>query len=557
MSNKKSTIALLSKRKTFKTIFIKYWLIILVISALIYVLGLTIFAGDAKKHIQNCFYDVKNNTVEYLNSHIAEPDITNQVNSISLRFCSRFHALGIPSLLYDKNTGDIIAGCEEQIFIIRKSNESDTTIYAYPTEKIPGWTAHYEQLEKHCTLLKYTGEDLDIPYFYTDGINFIPDVFTANSYSYGRFDYEPVENVLFSTDFDAPDNIPGNYEKYAYSRDECLPAIAIGYHKNSPNFHPLYKVDITTAYNYLMDTYRETSASKKVTLADQINEDTFTLSMSSCTEFVTENGRQLVLINAIDFNVLSVYKFPLIIIAVALLILGLGLAFLLSRTAFTRLKARYDMEDYRKTLINTMAHDLKSPLMSISGYAENLLSNVHSEKREHYASAILENVQHTNQIIESVLTLSKTENNIKLSKENVNVADLINKCIPQFELPISEKKLLFETTGNSNISADPALFTEAINNLLGNAVKFAAPESTINIRLDKSQISIENDCEHIPETNVNALVQPFVTGDASRSNKSGNGLGLAIVKNICDLHMFALRLNITDNRFVATILTAK
>lgn len=557
MSNKKSTIALLSKRKTFKTIFIKYWLIILIISALIYMLGLTIFAGNAKKHIQNCFYDVKNNTVEYLNSHIAESDITAQINSLCLRFCSRFHAMGVPSLLYDKNTGDIIAGCEEQIFIIGKINDADTTIYAYPTDKIAGWTAHYEQLEKHCSLLKYTGEDLDIPYFYTDGINFIPDAFTTNSYSYGRFDYEINEKMLFSTNFDAPDSIPGNYEKFAYSPDECLPAIAIGYHKNSPNFHPLYKVDITTAYNYLMDTYKETASSKKITSADKIKEKTFTLSMSACTEFVTASGQQLVLINAIDYNVLSVYKLPLIIVAVALFILGFGFAFLLSRTAFTRLKARYDMEDYRKTLINTMAHDLKSPLMAISGYTENLLNNVHSEKREHYANAILENVRHTNQIIESVLTLSKTESNIKLSKENVNVADFIDKCIPQFELPISEKKLLFEITGNSNISADPALFTEAISNLLGNAVKFATPESTINISLDESQISIENYCEHIPKTNVTTLQEPFVTGDASRSNKSGNGLGLAIVKNICDLHKFTFRININGNRFVATILTTK
>lgn len=556
MSNKKSTIALFSKRKTFRSIFIKYWLIILVISALIYTLGLTFFAGNAKRHIQDAFYDVKSRTVEYTNSYMAESDITTQSNSLNLRFCTNFHSRGIPSLLYDKDTGDIIAGCQEQIFIIGKINDADV-ILACPTDKIPGWTDHYERLEKHCTLLNYTGEDLDIPYFYTDGNNFIPDAFIANSYSYGRFDYEPEENLLFSTNFDVPNHIPDNFERYTYSRDEFLPAIAIGYHKNSPNFHPLYNADINAAYNYLMDTYEQAASSDKISSADKINEDTFTLSMSSCTEFVTSSGRQVVLINAIDYNVLTSYKFPLLVIAIALLFAGLGLAFLLSRIAYIRLKVQYDMEDYRKTLINTMAHDLKSPLMSISGYAENLLNNVHSEKREHYANAILENIQHTNQIIESVLTLSKTESNIKLSKENVNVADLINKCIPHFELPINEKKLSFEITGSSNISADPALFTEVIRNIVGNAVKFATPESTINISLDKSQISIENYCTHIPKTNVAELMQPFVTGDSSRSNKSGNGLGLAIVKNICDLHKFTLKINIDGNRFVATILTGK
>ena len=211
------------------------------------------------------------------------------------------------------------------------------------------------------------------------------------------------------------------------------------------------------------------------------------------------------------------------------------------------------MEDYRKTLMNTMAHDLKSPLMSISGYAENLKESVHSEKREHYASAIMDNVDHMNRIISDILTLSKTEDgNVVLNKTELNAETLIHECLKKYELQMGEHKLTCAVSGSLTLLADKTLFTEALDNLIGNAVKYADSDSEIAFTLDKKSIGISNRCGAEID-NTDELLKPFVTGDKNRSNKGGNGLGLAIAKNIMDLHKFKMNVKYEDKKFEVII----
>lgn len=72
-------------------------------------------------------------------------------------------------------------------------------------------------------------------------------------------------------------------------------------------------------------------------------------------------------------------------------------------------KTRYDRQEYRRNMTNAMAHDLKTPLMAMSGYAENLLANVHTDKRQQYAEAISENVRRMNGMIEQMLEIDRLE----------------------------------------------------------------------------------------------------------------------------------------------------
>lgn len=72
-------------------------------------------------------------------------------------------------------------------------------------------------------------------------------------------------------------------------------------------------------------------------------------------------------------------------------------------------KSRYERQEYRRNMTNVMAHDLKTPLMAMSGYAENLLANVHTDKRQQYAEAISENVRKMNGMIEQMLEIDRLE----------------------------------------------------------------------------------------------------------------------------------------------------
>jgi len=253
------------------------------------------------------------------------------------------------------------------------------------------------------------------------------------------------------------------------------------------------------------------------------------------------------------FDVADYATVPFIIFIIAFIVLSCLICFISSKITYAGLKAQYDIADYRKTLMNTMAHDLKSPLMSISGYAENLKESVHSEKREHYASAIMDNVDHMNRIISDILSLSKTEDgNVVLNKTELNVEDLISECLKKYELQMSERKLQSVINGSLTLRADKTLFTEALDNLIGNAVKYADAESVIIITLDKKSIGISNQCK-VEFDDAKELLKPFVTGNENRSNKGGSGLGLAIAKNIMDLHKFRLNINCENNTFETKI----
>lgn len=239
-------------------------------------------------------------------------------------------------------------------------------------------------------------------------------------------------------------------------------------------------------------------------------------------------------------------------------VIALSIAAVVARMKYLKLKSAYDMEDYRITMTNTMAHDLKSPLMSISGYAENLKTNVNTDKKEYYADSILENVTYMNDIIGNVLELSKVETaTVKLNRADIAVEELIEKLANLYKDAMEEKDLKLELEGGLTIKADEKLMQQVFDNLITNAIKYSKEGTSIKVELTKkrrkSRITFTNvSTEEIGKEAEN-LWKPFVKGDNSRSNKQGTGVGLAIVKNILDLHGYGLRLSCANGEFVVEI----
>lgn len=306
--------------------------------------------------------------------------------------------------------------------------------------------------------------------------------------------------------------------------------------------------------------YKRSVEEKKAVVFGEVRYDEFLLKLelSEARSVVLPTGETAVLIVAKDYNSLIQYGDTFILWAIIALVASTVLAFIWAKISYTILKSQYDMEDYRKTLMNTMAHDLKSPLMSISGYAENLKNNVNTDKKDHYAESILGNVNYMNGIIESVLTLGKTENEkLVLKRQKTNVAALFEECKKKYELQMNFKNLKLNIEGDGVYNIDVSLFTQAIDNLVGNAVKYASDKSEVNVKISNSVISISNKCDSMPEVSANELCEAFVVGNENRSNKTGSGLGLAIVKNVCDLHKFNLEIKCENNEFTVNISSKK
>ncbi|MDE6624903.1 MAG: HAMP domain-containing histidine kinase [Lachnospiraceae bacterium] len=266
------------------------------------------------------------------------------------------------------------------------------------------------------------------------------------------------------------------------------------------------------------------------------------------------NGLDVKLINIGVYNFYEEYGRELVCAYVSLAVLAILLALFVAYLNYKKSEAIYQMDSYRRETANAMAHDLKTPLTAIIGYAENLRAHVHSEKKEHYAAAILDNAQYMNGMIGNILDLAKVEMmEHDPVKEEVNLQELTDSVVKKFEIQMQEKQITFSVSGEAVIQADVQLMTRVLENLLGNAVKYALEKSQIRICMDADCYKVINAVEDEPEISAMELWKPFVKGNNSRRSMQGTGIGLTIVKNILELHDFLLKLCCEEKEFVVTI----
>lgn len=220
-----------------------------------------------------------------------------------------------------------------------------------------------------------------------------------------------------------------------------------------------------------------------------------------------------------------------------------------------RNKMQYEFEDHQKALTNNLAHDIKTPLTAISGYAENLqkaLESQDTEKASGYISAILENVDYTDSIVCRTLELNQLSETQKIKKTDINMRGLAEKIINKYKLMAEEKNITVNISGEMSLQADEASICSAVENLLTNALKYTIPSGGIDIILDKRSFTVTNDI--FQKVDTKNLTMPFVKGDPARSKKLGSGLGLSIVKSAAELNGLRLSVSSTDNKFTAVLL---
>ena len=209
-------------------------------------------------------------------------------------------------------------------------------------------------------------------------------------------------------------------------------------------------------------------------------------------------------------------------------------------------------ESFRIGLTDSLAHDVKTPLMAISGYTENVLSGKLSEAEEQeYLHSILDNVAYTDDLISRTLYLNHMEQGKKGTPETLRLAALAEKLLTKYDLMLREKHIRAGVSGSAEIQADPAALETILENLISNAVKYTPEDGKIEIEMDKKRLTVTNSVAQ--KISVKKLKEPFVRGDAARSNVKGNGLGLAIADRTADANGFKLKLSCTEHAFKAEL----
>jgi len=214
--------------------------------------------------------------------------------------------------------------------------------------------------------------------------------------------------------------------------------------------------------------------------------------------------------------------------------------YLLTVRDITRLQ---QLERVRSDFVANVSHEFKTPLSSIRGYAETLLSGSAQDKDTQikFLKKIERQTIRLEHMVSDILQLAKIEKKDISDMKKINMTALMREIIEEFILITSKKDLILELDvvdpeRKIIIEANPDLVRTIIANLLSNAVQYNSPDGRINTRLYAEQkycvIEVEDTGIGISEQEVDRIFERFYrTNDARIIFTEGTGLGLSIVKN--------------------------
>ena len=250
---------------------------------------------------------------------------------------------------------------------------------------------------------------------------------------------------------------------------------------------------------------------------------------------------------------MTVYKKQITIAFVVVICLAFAFAFIPATISYNVKKRRFEIFEYRRKMVDAMAHDLKTPMAAISAYSENLSNNIATDKKEYYASKIQEKVAQMNKMVNDILEFSKSENqSTVVTKSDVDISSVIAKIISDNEHVITERslKVSFDNR-NVVVKTDEKLFEQALSNLINNAVLYSKEGTEIDVACVAGTITITNITEEKLE-DIKNLKQAFSKGSLARGSK-GTGLGLAIADNNLAMLGFKLDIRSDGDKFIATV----
>ena len=199
-----------------------------------------------------------------------------------------------------------------------------------------------------------------------------------------------------------------------------------------------------------------------------------------------------------------------------------------------------------KEMIACLAHDLRTPLTSLSGYL-NLAMDTDKydvEQRQHFAEVAARKADRLEGLIQDLFDYTKLmSGEITLHRHRIDFVKLVEQMIEEFYPLLEENELTcsFQTECRElEMDVDPDLMARAVQNLLSNAVKYGKDGKQIIIRLEKGRnvtFSVTNYGLIIPEKSLDMIFERFYRVEGARSpGTGGTGLGLNIAKEIITLH---------------------
>lgn len=198
----------------------------------------------------------------------------------------------------------------------------------------------------------------------------------------------------------------------------------------------------------------------------------------------------------------------------------------------------------RQDFTANVTHELKTPLTSISGYAELIESGMTGEKEtRRFAKEIHRNAKRLIRLINDILQLSELDTReTALETEQLNLYGMAATCVEMLKINAEPNQVKLSVRGKSAwIEGNRSMIEELLYNLCSNAIRYNKPNGTVEVSVNKTEegvlLQVADTGIGIPAKHQERIFERFYRVDKSRSKeRGGTGLGLAIVKHIVAEH---------------------
>lgn len=199
-------------------------------------------------------------------------------------------------------------------------------------------------------------------------------------------------------------------------------------------------------------------------------------------------------------------------------------------------------ESLRKRMATDVAHELRTPLMSIASHLEAMVEGLWEITPQRLQSCY-EEIDRMSGLVTDLEQLAKLENeNLRITKTDVNLLELARIVADNFEIQYAKKMLSVTVSGaEARVRADRDRLKQVLTNLLSNAIKYTPEGGKIHISVqhtvEKGILIIEDNGIGIPENDLPFIFERFYRTDKSRNRSTGGaGIGLTIAKAIITAH---------------------
>ena len=219
-------------------------------------------------------------------------------------------------------------------------------------------------------------------------------------------------------------------------------------------------------------------------------------------------------------------------------------------------KEKEAVSNMRKEFSANVSHELKTPLTSISGYAEIMKNGmVRPQDIPLFSERIYKEARRLITLVEDIIKLSKLdEESVELEKQDVDLYELTREIISRLSPQASQKSIRMEVTGEPvKYFGIRQILDEMIYNVCENAIKYNNEYGRVSVwvgnTLDGPKITVSDTGIGIPEEHHERIFERFYRVDKSHSKeRGGTGLGLSIVKHGALLHGAKVSVESTPGR---------